>query len=850
MKSVLFLPLFVFVQLHYSHGLYPAIKSIHTVTANSNLQSENPFSLSSTPDGMIVALDSADKVMVVGNGVDGTMQYERPFAHGTPYSQIFCPKQNAVIVSYARSHLLNVFAIDDDGESTGLDFSNAFASFPHVIISDMTANKNCDTLYVLDGVNKLIYSVISKGRTQPFFLLTNSNIITPTSILFSETEKKIFLADWGGASIYAISGISDPSKTLTRLAGDGTPRLIRDSNDTHSATLSGPTQLALYKPGVAILFTDRNPVLNTSAVRTLQISGPYEGRIETIAGGNYRGSSNGNTTMTQKLNACWDVAYEPISNEIYVSEPLSNNIRRLYDISVEWGKCNAGTFKNLNESASNLNNCNICMENMWCPGNDFAYRCPEGLFSHAGAVATTQCWCGIGLYSIEGQCNVCPKGRYCPTFSNTSLTCPGGKDSNRYAVAPDECACANGKYLNNQTCTFCPKDHFCHSEQKFQCPLNSFSVKGIASIANCTCKQGYKKSATGDTCRPCESDEVCTNSVVRVNTQIGFVTTKAVSLSLCQTLNNTNGEELRDAIRMRFPNTSQDLLGTASDITLIELDGTCIISSKTSPRRLLALLTLSSETSEWVLEIETDMILDESGTIDEYNTALLNIFNGPASFAAILSAATNTIISPEDVLVPPGSIQTTYSNILSDNLCNTEGKVAINSICVCMPGYTGDALLGDCEKCPVATYKSSPGNGACLQCGEHMVTVADGASTSAQCKCDDGYKKDKNTKKCEKSSEFPLTVVFIVVGVIGGLVIIAGVYFWNRTRTARSNPTTSSQFYSATNAPFPPAHPSQPCHLHEPFQFGNYVAQNSQSRNKPPILRVDGLLSGTKPKFR
>lgn len=109
-----------------------------------------------------------------------------------------------------------------------------------------------------------------------------STLGAPTGILLSESEDELFVCDWRRAIIYTIALASTQPQTHV-LAGDGMQRPIFDGNETHAPTLSGPTQLAIF-PGLGIVFTDRNPDMNTAAVRLLRLDGQFRGRVETLAG--------------------------------------------------------------------------------------------------------------------------------------------------------------------------------------------------------------------------------------------------------------------------------------------------------------------------------------------------------------------------------------------------------------------------------------------------------------------------------------------------------------------------------------------------------------------------------------
>jgi hypothetical protein len=287
---------------------------------------------------------------------------------GIPYAQLYCSSRNILVFSYARPSSFDLkhavtwiesIAVPDASDATSqLDFSRAFATRNGTFVSDLTwGAADCTVLFILDGVNRVVYSA-RVGETA-FAMLSFTNMLKPTSIEMIHGTG-LLIADWGTASIYLHNLKRDAQEALTLLAGNGeTQQLIADGSAYQRPSLSGPTQMTLFKGDIGVFFTDRNPILGTSALRLLRVGGASHGQILTLAGGNTRAHENG-PRDTAKLQASWGLSFSASSNQILIAEPLESRVRVAKDIAFTWELCAPGFYL-----LSNSVMCVKCEYNSW-----------------------------------------------------------------------------------------------------------------------------------------------------------------------------------------------------------------------------------------------------------------------------------------------------------------------------------------------------------------------------------------------------------------------------------------------------------------------------------------------------
>eukprot|EP00961_Rhodomonas_salina_P174566 2354662-Rhodomonas_salina.1 len=97
-------------------------------------------------------------------------------------------------------------------------------------------------------------------------------------------------------------------------------------------------------------------------------------------GGNARGGDDGSLNATT-LGAVWDVAYNPLTGEMHVSEPLTGHVRSVSGLAAVWGECARGETKPLPGTGE----CTQCPSGHYCPGGDAAYSCALNQTSAIGS---------------------------------------------------------------------------------------------------------------------------------------------------------------------------------------------------------------------------------------------------------------------------------------------------------------------------------------------------------------------------------------------------------------------------------------------------------------------------------
>ena len=695
-------------QSAWSGVVYSSLDKVEGQIDDSSLIVSYPMSIGKDSEGNVIALDSQLKRMIVGDGETGSVYYERAVATGIPYSIVTCPSRGASIVSYAQSKIIDTLSNSPGTLVTGLDYKKKLIPYGDVIISDLAANEDCSLLYILDGVNKVLYVADEQKTTEPArFFMSLVKLSQPTSVLLSVDTHTIFVADWERAEILEMAVNAVP-RVLHRLVGDGAQHPIKDKTSTQPATLSGPTQLAHYKAGGAILFTDRNPILMTSAVRILQTTGPNKGNIETIAGGNSRGWVNGDHDQV-KLNAVWDVTYIDSKDEIYVSEPLVGNIRRVHNIDLRWEKCPAGQWMPEN------GHCEKCPEDFYCPGTDARLSCGSVRESVSGASSEADCWCMTGTYAVGDDCVTCPANRFCTIFTNTSTVCQEAAYSARGQTTQEGCLCRDGFFADGSICKECPSDSYCQDGIVFRCPAGSSSLPSGNSIHDCSCDPGKTKTVEGQGCRDCAPSEVCSIGSSVIETVITI--------------------ELPEGLPDKLDgNAAKDLLSALlnSDIVLADNVEITIRLKVANSRRLLSVQ----------YDVIIKMIVGGAAPseINTISDRLNNVLRDPVKMTQIIqTAAPNATISQEDIYISTPSLTVVFEAAQMIETCEGPGETfdKASSICLCQAGYKGTPPV--CVPCPENQYKAKDGRGECSKCPEFSSVPHMGSSSITECICEDGY---------------------------------------------------------------------------------------------------------------
>ncbi|EKX31853.1 hypothetical protein GUITHDRAFT_149020, partial [Guillardia theta CCMP2712] len=165
--------------------------------------------------------------------------------------------------------------------------------------------------------------------------------------------------------------------------------------------------------------------------------------------------------------------------------------------------------------------CAECERGKWCPGNDLddiVNDCPAHASSLPGSDAFNDCtcvpgWFGKAHYNQDKSCKQCPANMYCPGGEN-SFPCPQFSSSDPEA---SQCLC-NAAYhgTSHSDCALCPADKYCSGKNEIgDCPAYSSSPVGTKSINDCTCKPSYFEpnppvsQTSGPSCAPCVEGFYC-----------------------------------------------------------------------------------------------------------------------------------------------------------------------------------------------------------------------------------------------------------------------------------------------------------------------------------------------------
>lgn len=248
-----------------------AIERASVMFSDVGVNMMNPIAVSLAESGNIIALDAGRRSLVVASVEDGTWVSSRSLLNGVPYSHVLCDTHDTVIVSYTSGNVMDTVSIGGDSGELYPQLNGTLSDHPDVIISDMTANTECSLIYVLDGVNKKIFEIrdVGGGRMQLHgpWMASLQELSEPTSILLFVGE--LFLADWAQGSIYVMHVGEHPSdshaqnQSFSLLAGTKSQEMMADTNDTHVARLSGPTQMSAYQ----VITVIQSPLCNASFSR-------------------------------------------------------------------------------------------------------------------------------------------------------------------------------------------------------------------------------------------------------------------------------------------------------------------------------------------------------------------------------------------------------------------------------------------------------------------------------------------------------------------------------------------------------------------------------------------------------
>eukprot|EP00961_Rhodomonas_salina_P154294 2078339-Rhodomonas_salina.2 len=765
---------------------YPAIQSIHVQTGDSALDITKPLALGVDSMGGLVIVDSFEREVVIGFPGNGSITGTRPVVRGTPYSQAVCAVQQVAFISYARIAIIDTVPLAV-GKGTGaFDYSAAMSPFPGTFISDITISSDCATMYILDGVNRNIY--IATPSSAAILLVPTAVLATlaaPTSILLSHQETHLFIADWERATIYSLSIPATPESTLHILIGDSRQHLIHDTNTTHAASLSGPTQLALFRDGLGVLFTDRNPTLGTAAVRFVRTDAQFWGEVYTLAGGNDRGSSNAADHST--LNAVWDVAYSGATGQILVSEPFTRKVRTISQIAFTWDTCPPGEYENPLSQA-----CNACPVGFWCPGNDKKIACGGHKITPARATSPTACLCKPGYYKgPAGRCSLCPLNKYCTGLTNSSSRCPLNTVSAVGSTNAGNCSCPVGHYVDStQTCKRCQVGSYCAGGQSTQCPLFSTSYPGSSLLEHCLCTTAYTKDSTG-ACRPCSGSDLCNPLVSVVETSVEVQIPASLDLSAL-----VDTALFKQTLIDVF-NLPEWVKGDDVEIIIRRTVSGVEVSVALQRRRLLyhdthnnylqwsaqrRVLQTPEELTQWEVITRTILGSTDPATVENYIQQMQSFVSGATGLQDALVQATSGGLATESLQIIQDSFGAAVETFEDSDTCEAEQQAVDDLfVCACNAGYTYDnepSLPSPCVKCASNTYKTGINRKQCASCPENSQTKGTLPATAiTDCKCNTGFEKaiGDSGMVCQKSTSNAVSPLMVALIVAGGVLLIGGV---------------------------------------------------------------------------
>lgn len=353
------------------------------------------------------------------------------------------------------------------------------------------------------------------------------------------------------------------------------------------------------------------------------------------------------------------------------------------DLNNEKCYCPSGYYKN-----TTTNNCIICSQGNYCPGNDTSNVCPRDKLSSTGA---SRCICSPGkLLNDNNGCIICPTNKICDGTENAT-TCPTGTYPN---ANQSECYCNTGTYKSiNGLCIMCPSGSACPGDNNiYSCPINTINNSTGSSI--CTCSSGYYKSSNFPefNCSGCPSGNYAcpgdNNSYLCPERSIANSTK-----TFCK---------CDDGYYMN---------GNYSACNKCGKDYYCFNNIRTACPQYSSTINAEGATgyNQCICENGKYMTLDNNNT-------------------------------PYCAICPSGSV------CISNRIIPCQGGSVPNSTrtsCGCAPGSYSD-YIGHCTGCPTGFYCS--GGSEKISCDPSNTIPL---SNLAECRCQDGLYMNSNTKSCE-----------------------------------------------------------------------------------------------------
>eukprot|EP00438_Fugacium_kawagutii_P034186 Skav233184 [mRNA] locus=scaffold24:201013:202275:+ [translate_table: standard] len=184
--------------------------------------------------------------------------------------------------------------------------------------------------------------------------------------------------------------------------------------------------------------------------------------------------------------------------------------------------CPAGQYKS---EIGNLS-CTKCPKGRWSSaiGAVDPWKCTDCMAdattAEVGAESQEDCACLPGLYDVNGSCQVCGKGFYCPG-TGEAIKCTSGATSFRRSTSASDCLCQAGHYsVNGSKCNLCPRGFYKQVQGNepscpLSCPTNGDSEEGARSPSDCFCLPGHYAEVDPETgvLARCTSCAIYTNLI-------------------------------------------------------------------------------------------------------------------------------------------------------------------------------------------------------------------------------------------------------------------------------------------------------------------------------------------------
>ena len=356
--------------------------------------------------------------------------------------------------------------------------------------------------------------------------------------------------------------------------------------------------------------------------------------------------------------------------------------------------CAVGTYK----ATTGIGECTACPGNATTPDD--------------GSTAETDCACAAGYTGAADACTPCALDTYKPDLGAHNCTaCHANSVTVDTAQrAPSACVCDKFYHRSGDACVLCSDttikldvgDTGCEA-----CQDNTATVDG--DRGRCQCKKGYNGTADDAECHECLAD------TYKDTVGTGECTPcpgEAVTFNVAPPW---------DAVtKCRCPLGYVGADGTACAAALPGFYKSTYGSSNATA------CPANRTTAESGAKVESDCFCARG-----YGNA-----EGAAS-------------NSDCALCAPGTIQPNIANRVCEACPVGTSTRWAELVCVCEPGYAGDANDTACTACPADTYKPARGIGNCTRCPEHAVTIPAGAASAStaltDCTCPPGFFGENGT---------------------------------------------------------------------------------------------------------